>query len=237
MGHYKEIDGEVFGNYQIIGDTGKRDKNGRRIYIARHLETGKFFESPKDNYMRGHTNGYITSREHINQFEEMYKNRKANGIYDFHLIPLRQEKRKTGYRNIHFVQNRLTWEVQIIFKQQLYRKKFKNFSEAVMCLYDFHIKNINKFIKDELLKHKKIDYCDVKFNEYVIQKQKEIDKSIYEKYKKQKGYSYSKERNKYESYININGKRKSLGRYENKQDAINARQEAVEKYFNEKGDF
>lgn len=47
------------------------------------------------------------------------------------------------------------------------------------------------------------------------------------------GVSYRKDRNKWRAYITINQKQKSLGSFDNKQDAINARKLAEEKYFGE----
>lgn len=47
----------------------------------------------------------------------------------------------------------------------------------------------------------------------------------------QKGVCWYKRDKKWQSFIMIKGKRIHLGRYDNKQDAINARLEAEEKYF------
>ena len=47
------------------------------------------------------------------------------------------------------------------------------------------------------------------------------------------GVSWRKDRNKWRAFITINGKQKSLGLYENKEDAIAARKIAEEKYFGE----
>lgn len=46
-----------------------------------------------------------------------------------------------------------------------------------------------------------------------------------------KGVSFSKRYNKWRSYITCKGKRHDLGSFENKQDAINARKSAEQKYF------
>jgi len=46
-----------------------------------------------------------------------------------------------------------------------------------------------------------------------------------------KGVYFNKARNKYEAYIQIHNKRFFLGRFDNKNDAIFAREEAEEKYF------
>ena len=46
-----------------------------------------------------------------------------------------------------------------------------------------------------------------------------------------KGVSWEKHTNKWHAYIMLRGKQKNLGRFTNKQDAINARKEAEEKYF------
>ena len=47
------------------------------------------------------------------------------------------------------------------------------------------------------------------------------------------GVSWRKDRKKWRAFITINGKQLSLGCYENKEDAINARKEAEIKYFGE----
>lgn len=47
------------------------------------------------------------------------------------------------------------------------------------------------------------------------------------------GVSFSKSRNIWEAYINVNYKKINLGRFRNKQDAIEARKQAEEKYFGE----
>jgi len=46
-----------------------------------------------------------------------------------------------------------------------------------------------------------------------------------------KGVSWSKRSKKWEVYITFKGEKKNLGMFKNKQDAINARKEAEEKYF------
>lgn len=45
-----------------------------------------------------------------------------------------------------------------------------------------------------------------------------------------KGVSYSKQHNKYEAYITVNGKRKALGLYKTLNEATKVRKEAEEKY-------
>ena len=45
------------------------------------------------------------------------------------------------------------------------------------------------------------------------------------------GVSWNKQRNKWEAYIRVNGKKKNLGLYENKDDAIIARLQAENQYY------
>lgn len=47
------------------------------------------------------------------------------------------------------------------------------------------------------------------------------------------GVSWSSSRNKWESYIKINGKKKKLGRFDKKEDAIEARLKAEKELFKE----
>lgn len=46
-----------------------------------------------------------------------------------------------------------------------------------------------------------------------------------------KGISWSKDKQKWEAYINVHGKRINLGRYQQLEDAVKARKAAEEKYF------
>lgn len=47
------------------------------------------------------------------------------------------------------------------------------------------------------------------------------------------GVSFNKRKQKWESYITVNNKRKGLGYFDNFEDAVAARKEAEEKYFGE----
>lgn len=116
MIEYKNIDGQIFGDYQVIGDTGKRSNKGEAIVICRNLRTGKIFETIASRIRNGDVSG------------EQYKKTLEDKI-----------------------------------------RNYKNFF----------------------------------------------------------GVNLDKRRNKYRAYININKKQKHLGYFETKQDAIEARQKAV----------
>ena len=198
-GHYKNIDGEVFGNYQIIGDTGKRDKKNNVVLIARNTQNGSLIEGSSWSFRKGRISGYRNLSG---------PQRKRNKL----------KNNKTGYQNIYFNSQSNRWEVCLIYKNKKHRKQFKKFKDAVIYNNKANSKN------EEIL-----------VNDYVKDKQKIIDNSI--EHKKPQGVSWNKRQQKWVAYITIDKKRKSLGSFTNKQQAIAARQEAVEKYFNQKGEF
>lgn len=107
----------------------------------------------------------------------------------------------------------------------------------MIYLNDWKIQHINPLITNKTHKFRKVDIRNISKNNYVLEKEKLINSSEYQNRKKAKGICWKKDKQKWQAYININKKRKHLGYFENEQDAINARQEAVEKYFNQKGDF
>lgn len=82
-------------------------------------------------------------------------------------------------------------------------------------------------------KYKKIEISQIKMNDYVLRKQKQIDSEIKKaKIRKRitwlkKGKGVRFDRNKWQVNIKINGKQMNLGRYDTEQEAINARQKAV----------
>ncbi|PTK58843.1 hypothetical protein, partial [Staphylococcus haemolyticus] len=80
-GYYKNIDGEVFGNYQIIGDTGKRDKKGA-IVIARNIETGELYEGSSQLFRSGEITGYRKSNKIKSNIRNLNESRVKNGIHD-----------------------------------------------------------------------------------------------------------------------------------------------------------
>ena len=158
---YKSIDGEVFGNYQIVGDTGKRSKNGDVIVIAKNIFTGNYLEGLSINFKKGRISGNIKSND--------------NGTRDLNNNTLLYENNLTGYRNIGFREDRKVWTVSINIKDSNFYKEFKNFKEAVKFSIDIKIKIINPYIKNDEDKFKKIKEENIVLNDYVKEKQQIID--------------------------------------------------------------
>lgn len=232
MGKLEDLSGQQFGDYEIIGDTGKRDvKNGHQIVIARNKITNELFETRASNFKRGLATGYIGSKKHKENLfiDDIHRNTFLS-IYD--------KKSKTGYSGIYYNKHKNRWGVVNKFKGKVANQKyFKNFEDAVIYLNDWKIQHINPLITNKTHKFRKVDIRNISKNNYVLEKEKLINSSEYRNRKKAKGICWKKDKQKWQAYININKKRKHLGYFENKQDAIKARQEAVEKYFNQKGEF
>ena len=65
VGRYKNIDGQIFGVYKIIGFTGETDEYNRQLCLARNLENGELVIAPKIQFTKGDLTGYTNSTHHI----------------------------------------------------------------------------------------------------------------------------------------------------------------------------
>ena len=87
MIEYKNIDGQIFGDYQVIGDTGKRSKKGEAIVICRNLRTEKVFETIASRLR----NGDVSGKQYKKTLEDKIRSyKKFNGI--------NLDKRRNKYR-------------------------------------------------------------------------------------------------------------------------------------------
>lgn len=87
MIEYKNIDGQIFGDYQVIGDTGKRSNKGEAIVICRNLRTGKVFETIASRLR----NGDVSGKQYKKTLEDKIRSyKKFNGI--------NLDKRRRKYR-------------------------------------------------------------------------------------------------------------------------------------------
>lgn len=232
MGKLEDLSGQQFGDYEIIGDTGKRDgKCGNQIVIARNKITNELFETRASTFKHGLATGYIGSKNHK-------ENLFINDIHRNTFLSVYDKNSKTGYNGIYYNRHKNRWGVSNKFKGKVVNQKFfKKFEDAVIYLNEWKIEHINPFVSDSVHKFKKIDKSNIRKNDYVIEKQRIINSNEYQSRKKAKGVCWKKDKRKWQAYININGKRKHLGYFSTEKDAIAARQEAVEKYFNQKGEF
>ncbi|MDK9870074.1 hypothetical protein [Staphylococcus equorum] len=79
MGFHKDIAGQRFGRFEVIGDTGKRDKNdGCKILIARNIETGELVENSSKHFKSGEFTGYIGSEKHKKESGKRIKLSRVN---------------------------------------------------------------------------------------------------------------------------------------------------------------
>lgn len=238
MTRYKDIDGEIFGDYQIIGDTGKRDKNGSKIYIVRNVENGELYEGRKSDFINGSLTGYIGSEYHRKTVKKLNEKAFDMGVHYNNFTNHRNSK--TGYHNVVFDNNSMRWVVQLIHKNNRYRKHFIDFKEAVIACQNYKIKNFNPLINEKRHKFKVIKYDEIYLNEYVKRKQNFINKYVAKNEKtgvlkrkitrllNAKGTSYNEKLKKFRASIRIDGKTKHLGYFPTEQEAKEARQKAVD---------
>lgn len=145
MGKLEDLSGKIYGDLEIIGDTGKRDKQGLQIVIARNIKTGKLYEGSARGFKTGKTTGYrgseenkqIVRRKLVENREQIINTKTQYGFY------LNSKKIKgnsnsaTGYKNISFNKQSYRWLFSIRFKKKKYRKSFLNFEDAVMYANEF----------------------------------------------------------------------------------------------------
>lgn len=226
---HKDISNNLYGDYEIIGDTGKRDKGGNAIVIARNLKTGKLKEGLAQNFKSNNITGFIGSEENLNNLKKMKVIRKQNGIHENHFG--KERINKTGYSNIIFRESKMRWRVNTKFQNKIYDKYFIKFSEAVIYMNKIQIEIMNNHITNKNLKFKKIHKDEINLNEYVKSTQNLINTSIIEKEKKRRlnsGIHWDKRNKKWHVQFSINNKNVSYGYFKNEQQAIEARQKAVD---------
>lgn len=148
----KIVMGDIFGKYEVIGDTGKRNESKNKIYLVRHIETNEVKETLLISLKRGDSTGYRSSSE-----------------------------------NKEFVKN-------VINPLAMKYMTEKDLKEGTRL----------SALKDYLPSDNTSGF---------------------------RGVNYRKDTKKWRAYINFKGKNISLGSFNNKQDAINARLDAEEKYF------
>lgn len=77
MGKLEDLSGKIYGDLEIIGDTGKRTKQGTQIVIARNSRTGELYEGTARGFKSGRTTGYRGSeKSKIILSNELKKNRE-----------------------------------------------------------------------------------------------------------------------------------------------------------------
>lgn len=240
----EDLSGRQFGDLKIIGDTGKRNKNGMQIVIARDNE-GNIHEYLASNIKNGSATGF--KRRDLNKLngKKWAKNTHEKIIKDGTNISMIKNNKpnntnNTGYKYVLYSKKDKRWKVEFKLKSKKCSKLFIDFEDAVT--YSFSL--IKKYIFPLLNKKEQNEYSrlfnkKIFVNDYSNEKQKEIyqslkdekNKSIYKKietYKSNTGLSFDKSRNKWMARIKINGKQKQIGRYSSKQEAKVARQKAVD---------
>ncbi|WP_407857647.1 hypothetical protein [Enterococcus hailinensis] len=191
----EDFAGQVIGYWKIIGDTGKRTSGRSQIILARHVETGKIKEMPlKSLKASGDKAGiYQTKKGSKNKFQKNLSKQYIRGT-NVNVIGKKNSKNKTGYVGVSFDNQRKRWYAQIKINNGKTKGlgRFTNFKEAVLKRNKTEIE-LRKELYDSIGKEIfALSESDIDINDYVKEKQKEIDehirnnqKPILEKYKKE----------------------------------------------------
>lgn len=240
----EDLSGKQFGDYEIIGDTGKRSNRGHQIVIARNKKTGELHEGEAWKFKDGYITGYIGSEKHINQISNILKDEKVrkknkeklfvNGTATNTFKNNVLSTSKTGYNGVNYLKHQNRWLAKVELHKKITSKTFKDFKDAVLFVNEFRINYINPLMTKDYKKYKKINKSQIEMNDYVLKKQKCIDievkntkiKRKIANFKRGKGVKF--DRNKWQAYIRIDNKFINLGRYPTEQQAKEARQKAVD---------
>ncbi|RFT91678.1 hypothetical protein [Staphylococcus haemolyticus] len=112
----KDLTKKQFGNLIIIGDTGKRNSDGNKIYLARDIESGELVEGVSRHFIKGERTGYRGSQKHkfvsgeiirkvrlsLDEKQEIQRTIKSK---------ITSYKRSKGY---YYNKTRKKWEVKIM---------------------------------------------------------------------------------------------------------------------------
>ncbi|MDS3910727.1 hypothetical protein RJC11_03340 [Staphylococcus hominis] len=120
------IEGKQFGNLIVIGDTGKLTTDKRRLFIARHIETGKIIETTYTNLKNGVTNGF---NNNINYKEEITK-RVIDGRNS---LSKKEERQRTLKTIISNMKNRKGYYFDKRKKKYIVRIQFKGKTKHIGC--------------------------------------------------------------------------------------------------------
>lgn len=120
------IEGKQFGNLIVIGDTGKLTADKRRLFIARHIETGKIIETTYTNLKNGVTNGF---NNNINYKEEITK-RVIDGRNN---LSKKEERQRTLKTIISNMKKRKGYYFDKRKKKYIVRIQFKGKTKHIGC--------------------------------------------------------------------------------------------------------
>ena len=152
----KDLSGHVFGNYQVIGDTGKRTKQNGKIYLVKRLDNGEYEEIQSINLVRGLATGYRRSEDgrqkSKNSMNELNKNREAylkkRGYQDGTTTWAKNIKTPTtntsGHKGVSWDKRRKKWRAYIFYKgKQIHLGVFQNIEEAIEARKAAELKYFN----------------------------------------------------------------------------------------------
>lgn len=243
-----------------IGDTPEKMKNGDIVSIFRHKD-GRLLKFGKNDFLQGRTTGYIGSeknKENAKKAADKYgkeNGRKSQEILKqrfgderpYLLIPNKKNTNKFGYVGIEFSENK-KWIARMKYQKASIniQKKFKSFKKAVLYRNELEIKYYNPILaKFGFPLYERINEKDIIVNENVIEAEREQalhleeirilkqEERIINYFNKGEleGVFFDKARNKWKATLIFNGKYVLNKRFNTKQEAIEARLAAEEKYF------
>ncbi|HFU5903046.1 TPA: hypothetical protein ACH6J6_000307 [Enterococcus faecium] len=230
--------GKQYGNMTIIGDTGKRSKNGDVILLAkdeknnyREILSGNLFHKPemytgwsKERRESVKSNAITASKIATQKFS--FDGSRANVLRDG-----KTNNALTGYVGITFEKQNNNWKARLKFKGKTYSRFFDKFTDAVVFRNQKAMEMFNPILKKAGLPTiQKIALKNIVKNDYVIAKEKIITAKTDRKHNVNGVYVFfDKSRNRYRVYTEKNKKRKYLGTFIDEQEAIAAKQKYINK--------
>lgn len=149
MGRGKDLSGKKIGTLKIVGDTGKRTKQQRKIYLVK-TEDGKYEEFQSNNLNNGAATGYKKSKEgrlkssesmkRLNKNKDSYLKKRGynDGTVNWAKDIKKPKNNTSGAKGVSFlpkksgVRNNDGWRAYIVFKgKQIHLGVFDDKEDAI----------------------------------------------------------------------------------------------------------
>ena len=152
----KDLSGQIFGNYQVIGDTGKRTKQNGKIYLVKRLDNGEYEEVQSINLTRGNATGYVRSEDgrqksrnlmnKLNENRESYLEKRGykDGTVSWAKNAKTPTNNTSGHKGVSKIKRSGKWRAYIVYKgKQINLGFFEKKEEAIEARKAAELKYFN----------------------------------------------------------------------------------------------